>query len=394
MSQAAELMPPRPWIFRHTIGLLVVEAAVLMAAVYFFARSWIGFGLGILVLAVTLLFALPLASGRSMVHVLRRRWAYGQRRPRADAPTGRLQPLAEWVPHLHVTPTQTGRGEPLGMVFDGDAWVAALAVVEDDDLIADTGATLRLQDLDELTVVDDIVFDGLQVITHFAGAPATRVLGDQAQAVAAYRELGNPVPPAVCSTWIAVRLDPRRCLPAVTRRGPSNHEVGPEGPMAALRFGVHRVQSQLKLRGLTTRLVDDEEITDVLARCIGAVDEIRPAQEPASDEDWEIWSCDGFEHAVMTVRDWGDDPDLGHATLLALSMQASALWGVVAYTVSHGRDATGAVRLVDSDADRVIDVLDAVCDSAEEAGVSFESPGGMAVPGLLGTVPLGRGWSV
>lgn len=392
MSHAAQPPTVRPWPFRHSIELLVLEAAVLVAAVYYFAGAWVGLGLGVIVIALTLLFVLPLSAGRTMGHVLRRRWAYGRRRPRVDARRDDLQPLAEWLPGLDVTGTQTGRGEPVGLAFDGDAWVAVLAVVDDGDVIADVGAALDVRHLAELTTVDDIVFDGLQIVTHLAPAPAARVLGPDAQAVLAYRELGNPVPPAVCTTWIAVRLDPRRCLPAITRRGPSNHEVGAEGPMAALRFGVHRVQSQLKLRGLTTRLVDADELVEVLARTAGTALDQRPADEAASDEDWETWSCDGFVHAAMTVRDWGEDPNLGHASLLALASQAPILWGTVSYTVRHDKVVSGAVRLVDADADGVIDALDDVCDAAEDAGVTFESPGGLAVPGMLSTVPLGRGW--
>lgn len=393
MSHATHLPPARrPWPLRHSIGLLLLEAALLTGAIYYFANAWVGVGLSMLGVAVALLILLPLSSGRSMGHMLQRRWAYGSRKPRADVRPDELRPLAEWIPELDITTTQTGRGEPIGLAFDGDAWIAVLAVVDDDEIIADGGAELDLTALDELTAFDDIVFDGLQVITHFAPAPATRVLGDRAPAVLAYQELGTPVPPSVCSTWIAVRLDPRRCLPAVTRRGPSNHEVGPEGPMATLRFGVHRVQSQLKLRGVTTRLVDAEELTEVLARTTGTAEESRTPDGPASDEDWELWSCDGFVHAAMAVRDWGHDVNHGHATLLALAMQSPVMWGVVSYTARHGNAASGAIRLVDADDDLVIETLDGVCDQAEDSGIAFESPGGMAVPGMLSTVPLGRGW--
>lgn len=402
MSQAVRVPPTRPWLLQHTGAFVVLEAAVILAAVYFIARSWMGLGLGIFVITATLLFILPLSHGQTLGQVLGRRWAYGQRHPRSDVRPDALQPLAEWLPRLTVTDTQTGRGEEIGVIFDGDAWTAVLAVIDDDEIIAEDAASARLSltGLDELTAADDILFDGLQVVTHVVGAPAELVLGPRSPLAAAYAELGAPTPPAVRSTWIAVRLDPRRCLAAVTRRGPSNHDVGPEGPLAALRFGLHRVQSQLKLRGLSTRFVDAAEVRDVLARVGSGADGTRgPKVSDAgagsdagvvSDEDWETWACDGFTHVGRSIRDWGEDPDTAYGDLVRAAADAPVLWGVVAYTVGHGRAATGAVRLVAADADATIDAVDAVCDGAADAGLWFDPPGGLAVPVVLGTVPLGR----
>ncbi|GAB3625027.1 type VII secretion protein EccE [Mariniluteicoccus endophyticus] len=389
MSRSGEVAArtlQRPWLLRNAPSLVAIEIAVLVAVVFLLARNTLGILVGGSLLIAILVLVLPFFGGRSLVGWLRLRWMYGRRSANKEGArrvAAELGPVAAWTDGLRVIAGRTGRGEEIGIVSEGDGWVAVLGVQADDDLLADSGAEIDLGLLDGLTVSDDILFAGVQVVTYTVPAPNDLLLGGSSAAAAAYRETAPVVPPAVRRTWICVRLEPTRCLNAVTRRG-----EGIAGIHATLKFGLHRVQSVLKRAGVDTNMLNADQVVDVLELTAGTTS--AASRGVRSVERWTRWECDGMVHAGQLVRRWGTNPSRTFQHINDALASAPVLFGVTAYTLEPGRSPHGGVRVVapnDEGASRAVDHL------ARTLGkdVSLALAGGTQVPTMLATVPLGRG---
>lgn len=385
MAEHVAAHPHRPGGLRGIGRWLAIEVALLVGLLCFLTRQPVGFVIGAIVILATVGLVVPIR-GRSALGALRARWAYRRRRSQHVDTSGvpyDLVPLAQWVPGLAVSQTLTGRGDEVGVITDGDAWSAVLALSSDDHLLADKGEELNLAALSGLTVQDDVVFAGLQVITYTVPAPTTALLGPNSPAAQAYREVTtSQVPPTVQRTWLCVRLDPRLCVPAVTRRGASS-----EGIYATLRFGLHRVQTVLKRQGIETRALTPVEIYEVLALTSGAGPE---GTMERSREDWLHWQCDGLLHTGRVITDWGASASLGYGRLLQAVASAPVLYAVTSYVLSPEHPPSGGIRLVtphEASASVAVDYITA----GLSGDVRFGPAGGAQVPTMLATVPLGRG---
>lgn len=376
--------PQRARLLTRVWLLVAVELMLLLGVLAALTRTAVGYVLAGVLVLLTLLLVVPLG-GRSVLDRWRQRWAYLRRRPHdeteGDVPHD-LVPLAAWVPGLSVSQTVTGRGEEVGVITDGTAWTAVLGLVADDELIADGGVELSLGELADLTVQDDVVFAGVQVVTYTVPAPTLLLLEPDSAAARGYTEIAESVPPTVQRTWLCVRLDPRLCLEAVARRG-----LDTDGIYATLRFGLHRVQSVLKRQGIDTRALTPIEIHEVLALTSGSGPD---GGEVRTRERWDHWECDGLQHNGREVRSWGASATAGYARVLQAVAQAPVLFAVTSYVLSPGRAASGGIRLVSPNAALARTAVDRV-QSALGRHVRLSPGGGGQVPTMLATVPLGRG---
>lgn len=385
MADQLAAHPQRHGGLRGVGRWLVLEIALLVALLCFLTGSPVGFAVGAAVVVIAAVLMIPIG-GRSLLSALRARLAYGRRTGNRADTAGvpyDLVPLAQWVPGLAVSQTLTGRGDEVGVITDGTAWSAVLALSSDEHLLADKGEELNLAALSGLTRQDDVVFEGVQVVTYTVPAPTTALLGPNSPAGQAYREVtAGQVPPTVQRTWLCVRLDPRLCIPAVTRRG-----AGSDGIYATLRFGLHRVQTVLKRQGIETRALNPVEIYEVLALTSGSGPD---AYAERSREDWQHWTCDGLLHTGRVITGWGASASLGYGRLLQAVASAPVLFAITSYTLSPKHPATGGIRLVTPNEATAGPAVDHV--TAVMAGeVRFGPAGGAQVPTMLATVPLGRG---
>lgn len=382
---ASVALPPRRGRPLTRIGQFVAVELLLLVAVLAALTSTVpGYAVagGVVVLALVLLTPL---GGRSLLGRIRLRLSYLRRRPEPAVDTEvphDLVPLAQWVPGLSVSQTVTGRGEEVGVITDGAAWTAVLALEADDELIADSGEELSLRELADLTVQDDVVFAGVQVVTYTVPAPTTLLLAEGSAAARGYLEIAPTVPPTVQRTWLCLRLDPRLCLEAVSRRG-----LDTAGIYATLRFGLHRVQSVLKRQGIETRALTPIEIHEVLALTSGSGPD---ATGTRSRETWQHWECDGLLHSGRAVKRWGSSHSLGYGRLLQTVAQAPVLFAVTSYVLAPGREASGGIRLVSPNPALARTAVAGVT-AALGREVRLAPPGGTQVPTMLATVPLGRG---
>lgn len=389
MSAAAQpntaRLPMRARSTRHIPAVLTWQLVVVTVLLLLATRAWWGVGVAAVVLLAAILLSVPV-NGRSLWATLRVHWRFtARRRALVESPElpAELVPLGQWLPRLQITQTTSAAGGEIGVVADGNSWAALLELTSDDVLIADHGAELNLESLGDLIQQDDVLFAGIQVVTLTVPAPTAAMLTPDSPAMSSYLEIvgGNATPPAVRRTWIALRLDPKLCLEAVDRRG---SELA--GVLATLRFGLHRAQAALKRQGVATRALDPVAISEVLALSSGA----SPHHEgERTRETWRQWSCDSLVHETRTVSSFGSDPTANYQALLDAVAQSPAMMVLTSFTLSPGQRARGAVRHVSHDQEQA-----AASDEElipELAGrISFGPLGGVQVPGMLATVPLGR----
>lgn len=389
MSAAAQpnsaRLPMGARSMRHIPAVLAWQLVVVTALLFLATRTWWGLVAAALVLLSAILLTVPV-NGRSLWATLsmHRRFTV-RRRALVESPDlpGELVPLGQWLPRLQISQTKSAAGGEIGVVSDGSSWAALLELTSDDVLIVDHGAELNLESLGELIQQDDVLFAGIQVVTLTVPAPTAAMLTPDSPAMSSYLEIvgGHATPPAVRRTWIALRLDPKLCLEAVNRRG-----SGLSGVLATLRFGLHRAQATLKRQGVATRALDPLSISEVLALASGA----SPHHEgERTRETWRQWSCDSLVHETRTISSYGSDPTANYQALLDSVAQCPAMMVLTSFTISPGQPPRGAVRHVCHDEEQA-----AASDEAlvpELAGhLSFGPLGGVQVPGMLATVPLGR----
>lgn len=380
-TQGARALMPRRARSTRYLPLVVAWQLVLVAvAVLAAQRQALTLVLAALVLLAALLLSLPV-NGRTLWSTLRIRREFRRRakaRVEAAEHAPDLVPLAQWLPMLELTQIKDAHDEEIGVIADGSSWVGLLEVNADRSLFTDRGATLDLASLAALIRQDDVVFAGIQVVTYTVPGPAGGMLPPGSPALAAYREIvGANTPPAVRRTWVALRLDPRLCLEAVGRRG-----SGRVGVFATLRFGLHRAQALLKRQGMATEPLDTLGIAEVLGLTAGA-----PPGHADTEERWDSWLCDSLTHRTRAVRGFGASPSAGYQGLLDAVNDAPVAFAVTSLTVGAGEPPRGAVRLVTSGGEQAAEADDFV---SARAGVRLGPLGGVQVPGLLATTPLGR----
>lgn len=379
-------LPVRARSTRHLPVVLTWQIAVAVVALLVTVMEVWAFALAALVVLVMLLLTVPV-NGRTLLSTLgiRARFARRRRDFVEDPDTiDALVPLVQWAPRLAITQTRSVRGTEIGVVADDNAWVGILALSSDDALIVDRGAEIDLGTVGELTRQDDVVFSGVQVLTMTVPAPTEAMLTPDSPATAAYLEVtgtAQPTPPSVRRTWLALRLDPSLCLEAVDRRG-----SGRAGVMATLRFGLHRAQAQLKRQGVVARPLEAAGIADVLALATSVWND--DDDQPAT-ESWKQWHAGSLVHESREIRSFGKEPARNYQRLLDSLAQAPSMMVLTSFTISPGEPPRGAVR-------QIMPTQDLATAADEELigetghFIRFGPLGGIQVPGLLATLPLGR----
>lgn len=390
MSAAAQpstaRLPMRARTTRHIPAVLAWQLVVVAALLLLATGTWWGLGGASVVLLAAILLSVPV-NGRSLWATLRvRRQFTTRRRDLVESPDlpAELVPLGQWLPRLQVSQTTSAAGGDIGVVADGTSWAALLELASDDALIVEHGAELNLESLGELIQQDDVLFAGVQVVTLTIPAPTAAMLTPDSPAMASYLEIlgGEATPPAVRRTWIALRLDPKLCLEAVGRRG---SELA--GVLATLRFGLHRAEASLKRKGVATRALDPLAIAEVLALASGASP--HHVEDPRTAETWRQWSCDSLVHETRTISSFGPDPTANYQALLDAVAHSPAMMVLTSFTLSPGQPPRGAVRHV-SHGEQQAAAADEELISELTGRLAFGPLGGVQVPGMLATVPLGR----
>jgi type VII secretion protein EccE len=315
--------------------------------------------------------------------------------PCSDEP--RLAMLRLLVPDLSIAHGTDHQRAPLGLAWQRGTWTAVLEVDAIASMVLPLGAgpSLPLGALASCLEYRGVVLDAIQVTWQcYSGSAA---LSASSPALRAYLEVLGPLPAAARrTTWVALRLDPRRCPAAVAERG-----GGALGCHRALIGALSRVRSALESRGISTRPLDPDQLlrAGISVAELSAV--TGTAAPVALREGWTSVSVAGVGvagvgHASYVISGWGAR---GVAPNLTAVAGVRALSATVALSLSPGSLSPGAdgaevglrglVRLSARDpgelqaAERRLQAL------SPRLGVALRPLPGRQLAGLTATLPLG-----
>ncbi|HEV7647340.1 MAG TPA: type VII secretion protein EccE [Actinophytocola sp.] len=302
-----------------------------------------------------------------------------------DDPRVSLLRLA--VPDLVVAHGSDHERRPLGLAWHESTWTAVLLVDPAPALVSQVGSSPNLPLGALAPCLEDrgVVLDAIQVIWHCY--PGSTALPPNSPALASYMEVLGPLPAAARrTTWVAVRLDPRRCPAAVRERG-----GGVLGAHRALIGALSRVRNALESRGVTTRPLDPDEL---LKAGISAAELTAVAgsnQRVGLRERWSGVTAAGVGHASYAITGWSRGKT---AQSLNALTGVRALSSTVAVSVSPGIEDNqvgmrGLVRVsarTPGELDYADGRLSAISD---RLGITLTPLRGLQVAGLAATLPLG-----
>jgi ESX secretion system protein EccE len=309
-----------------------------------------------------------------------------------DDPRVALLRLA--VPDLVVAHGTDHERRPLGLAWHDGTWTAVLLVDPAPGLVTQLGGAPNLPLGALAPCLEDrgVVLDAIQVIWHCY--PGSAALPPNSPALASYMELLGPLPAAARrTTWVAIRLDPRRCPAAVRERG-----GGVLGAHRALIGALSRVRNALESRGVPTRPLDPDELLKAgisSAELTGALhvppqNPNHPQQPPQTPrarltERWTGVTVAGIGHASYAITGW--------SSLNALT-GVRALSSTVAVSISPGADEDqvgirGLVRVSARTPGELEYADERLNTISDRLGITLTPLRGLQVSGLAATLPLG-----
>jgi ESX secretion system protein EccE len=315
-----------------------------------------------------------------------------------DDPRVSLLRLA--VPDLVVAHGVDHERRPLGLAWHDSTWTAVLLVDPAPGLVTQLGGSPNLPLGALAPCLEDrgVVLDAIQVIWHCY--PGSAALPPNSPALASYMELLGPLPAAARrTTWVAVRLDPRRCPAAVRERG-----GGVLGAHRALIGALSRVRNALESRGVPTRPLDPDELLKAgisAAELTGALhvptpSAAAPQQTPPIPrarltERWTGVTVAGIGHASYAITGWSRGKP---ATSLNALTGVRALSSTVTVSISPGAEDNqvgmrGLVRVSARTPGELEYADERLTTISDRLGITLTPLRGLQVAGLAATLPLG-----
>jgi type VII secretion protein EccE len=291
------------------------------------------------------------------------------------------------VPDLVIAHGVDHERRPLGLAWHEGTWTAVLLVDPAPALVMPVGGTpsLPLGALAPCLEDRGVVLDAIQVIWHCY--PGSAALPPNSPALASYMEVLGPLPAAARrTTWVAVRLDPRRCPAAVRERG-----GGVVGAHRALIGALSRVRNALESRGVPTRPLDPDELLKAGISAAELTAVAGSSTRIALRERWTGVTAAGIGHASYAITGW---PRGKTATTLNSLTGVRALSATVTMSVSPGSEDNqvglrGLVR-VSARSPRELEYADErLMSISDRLGITLTPLRGLQVAGLAATLPLG-----
>ncbi|WP_414935919.1 type VII secretion protein EccE [Amycolatopsis sp. cmx-11-51] len=308
-----------------------------------------------------------------------------------DAVTGpddaRVNLLRLAVPDLVVAHGVDHERQQVGLAWNDGTWTAVLLVEPAPALITQAGGapSLPLSALAPCLEDRGVVLDSIQMIWHCY--PGSASLPSDSPALSSYMEVLGPLPAAARrTTWVAIRLDPRRCPAAIRERG-----GGVVGAHRALIGALSRVRNALESQGVPTRPLDPDEL---LRSSISAAELTAVAGSPAKvglQERWTGVTAAGIGHASYAITSWPKGKISGSLNALT---SVRALSATVAMSISPSADEgkiglRGIVRLSARNP-RELDAADQRLQGiSDRLGVALTPLRGLQISGFSATLPIG-----
>ncbi len=299
------------------------------------------------VLFVVLIFAFGRSNGRWLTEwiSLRARYTFRARSgevpvsasPITSAETGELSVLGPEdprvallrlaIPDLVIAKGQDHERRPLGLAWHDGVWTAVLLVDPTPPLITPIGSapSLPLGALAPCLEDRGVVLDAISVIWHCY--PCSAALPPTSPALNAYLEVIGPLSAAARrTTWVTVRLDPRRCGSAINERG-----GGVVGAHRALIGALSRVRNALESAGVTMRPLDSDELLRASISAAELTAVIGSPNPVLLQEKWSGVTAGGVRHASYAITGW---PPKGLRSNLNALTGVRALSSTLAMTIS------------------------------------------------------------
>ncbi len=291
------------------------------------------------------------------------------------------------VPDLVVAHGVDHERQQVGIAWNDGTWTAVLLVEPTPAMItqAGGGTSLPLSALAPCLEDRGVLLDSIQMIWH--SYPGSAALPADSPALSSYLEVLGPLPAAARrTTWIAIRLDPRRCPEAIRERG-----GGVVGAHRALIGALSRVRNALESQGVPTRPLDPDELLRASISAAELTAVAGSADKVTLSESWTGVTAAGIGHSSYAITSWPKGKISGSLNALT---SVRALSATVAMSISPSADEgriglRGVVRLSARNP-RELDAADQRLQSiAERLDVDLTPLRGLQVSAFASTLPIG-----
>lgn len=291
------------------------------------------------------------------------------------------------VPDLVVAHAKDHEHQRVGLAWQDGTWTAVLLVEPTPALVTQAGGApgLPLSALAPCLEDRGVVLDSIQMIWHCY--PGSAALPSDSPALSSYMEVLGPLPAAARrTTWVALRLDPKRCPAAVRERG-----GGVVGAHRALIGALSRVRNALESCGVPTRPLDPDELLRAGISAAELTGVAGSGAKVAMQERWTGVTAAGIGHASYAITDW---PKGQITNSLNALTSVRALSATVAMSISPATDEgkiglRGVVRLSARNP-RELDAADQRLTSmSDRLGVTLTPLRGTQIAGFAATLPMG-----
>lgn len=291
------------------------------------------------------------------------------------------------VPDLVVAQGRDHEHQEVGLAWHEGTWTAVLLVEPAPALITQAGGapSLPLSALAPCLEDRGVVLDSIQMTWHCY--PGSAALPTDSPALTSYMEVLGPLPAAARrTTWVSIRLDPRRCPSAVRERG-----GGVVGAHRALMGALSRVRNALESRGVPTRPLNPDELLRAGISAAELTGVAGSHSRVALHERWTGVTAAGIGHASYAITGW---PKGKITSSLNALTSVRALSATVAMAISPSQEEgqvglRGVVR-VSARNPRELDAADQrLSGLSERLGVSLTPLRGLQADGFAATLPMG-----
>ncbi|MEY7974438.1 type VII secretion protein EccE [Saccharomonospora xinjiangensis] len=291
------------------------------------------------------------------------------------------------VPDLVVAQGRDHEHQEVGFAYHDGIWTAVLLVEPTPALITQAGGapSLPLSALAPCLEDRGVVLDSIQMTWHCY--PGSAALPADSPALASYMEVLGPLPAAARrTTWVSVRLDPKRCPTAVRERG-----GGVVGAHRALIGALSRVRNAMETHGVPTRPLSPDELLRAGISAAELTGVAGSSTQVRMQERWTGVTTAGIGHASYAITNW---PKGKISTTLNALTSVRALSATVAMSISPSDEENriglrGVVRLSARNP-RELDAGDQRLTSvSERIGVTLTPLRGRQAAGFAATLPLG-----
>ncbi|MFF5986342.1 type VII secretion protein EccE [Prauserella flavalba] len=291
------------------------------------------------------------------------------------------------LPDLVVAQGKDHEHQEVGLAWHDGTWTAVLLVEPTPALITQAGGapSLPLSALAPCLEDRGVVLDSIQMTWHCY--PGSAALPADSPALSSYLEVLGPLTAAARrTTWVSIRLDPKRCPSAVRERG-----GGVVGAHRALMGALSRVRNALESRGVPTRPLDPDELLRAGISAAELTGVAGSGSKVALHERWAGVTAAGIGHASYAITGW---PKGKITNSLNALTSVRALSATVAMSISPSQEEgkiglRGVVR-VSARNPRELDAADQRLNStSERLGVSLTPLRGKQAAGFASTLPMG-----